>query len=102
MQTVFQFLKILGPWTAIKSEVPTHGYYVIDQNGETICDLYYVGDSEPVEHKNASNNAPVLANAFEMFSLLKKIACSESMDIYFVKRRRAITLINHIGAQQKG
>ena len=91
----------LGPWTAIK-RWPTEGYYVIDKNEETICVLHHIGDSEPVDYKNAANNAPVLANAFEMFMLLKKIACSESMDIYFVKRRRAIALIEHIEAQQKG
>lgn len=60
-----------------------HGIYIIDENGETVCDFYYIHRSTNtvVNFQNAEKNAKLLAAAPELLEVCKIIATAELCDL---------------------
>lgn len=64
-----------APWHIIEPS-ETHGYYIEDNSGATICDLYHINDHGMYHHQDpVSNkaNAHLIAAAPDMYATLKFI-----------------------------
>ncbi len=65
-----------GEWEVVHAS-SHHGYYVQDDNGVTVCDLYYMSNGRHYHHQNkfdAKPNAHLIAAAPEMYRLLETIS----------------------------
>lgn len=50
-----------------------HGFYIIDELGDNVCDLYFMNDNkEVIDFENAEENARLIAQAPIMYKELKK------------------------------
>lgn len=59
-----------------------HGFYVIDECGDTVCDLYFMGNRAVHEFGvNAKHNANLIAAAPEMYEFLKSLQLDVSGEI---------------------
>lgn len=62
-----------APWSAVKAD-KFHGEYIIDANGYTVCDLYFMSNGEVVKHgHNTIANARLIQAAPAMYKALQDI-----------------------------
>lgn len=63
-----------APWSAVEAD-KFHGEYVIDANGCTVCDLYFMNNGEVVKHgHNTIANARLTQTAPAMYKALQEVA----------------------------
>ena len=68
-----------------------HGHYVEDASGETVCDLYYTGNSGTNEHPNAENNAKFIeaCSKENMLALLDELGTQRTTIIAEIATKNA-------------
>ena len=65
-----------GEWRVEPASPHVHGPYVVDVDGRSICDPYYLSEmDEPVIHRPAyaAANASLIAAAPDLYAALKKL-----------------------------